>query len=289
VETAQPFTTDTTALVNAVYGGTSLPTSATAFYDAIFLAVNDTSEQQGRRAVVVMTDGNNNFGTHTAADVIALTQSTGVPVFTIGLGANIDDAILNNIAAQTGGVYYQAPNSTDLEAIYETISNVLKNQYIVAFRTNDRDGQTHRLQIIADNGTLAGSHVATLVACLDLDGDGLSDEWEQDIVDADFQDPITSILDITPWGDLDGDGFSNMREFLCGSGPLSVADVPDCGSDFSFDFDVDGEDLAILTDELQRGVCPSENPCVCEWERSGEMPGILHRFMAEDFGRMGCP
>ena len=288
VETTQPFTSEKTALINAVYSATSLVTSATALCDAAFLAVNDSSTQQSRKAVVVMTGGNNNFGSHTAADVIALARSTGVPVFIIGLGSNIDVTLLSNIAKQTGGIYYEAPTSAHLKSIYEAISNVLKNHYILTFRTDDPNGQAHRLQIVADNGTSTGSHVATFTACLDLDSDGLQDEWEQYIVDANSQDPINSILDILPWGDLDGDGFSNMREFLFGSNPLSAVSVPGCTSDYSFDLDVDGEDLSILADDLQQGECFSESLCVCEWERNGQVPGILIRFMAEDFGRMDC-
>jgi hypothetical protein len=62
---------------------------------------------------------------------------------------------------------------------------------------------------------------------VDLDGDRLPDDWEQQIVDADPNDGITGIGDVFPLEDFDGDGFCNMREFLAGSSPVDGMVIPD--------------------------------------------------------------
>ena len=100
-----------------------------------------------------------------------------VPVFTIGLGSSINAMVLQTIADDTGGVYYEAPTSEDLLAIYQAISEVLKNQYIVTFSPEIYDGRTHTLYIVARDGTQAGSDTLDFVSCgtcgsdFDTDGD----------------------------------------------------------------------------------------------------------------------
>jgi hypothetical protein len=46
----------------------------------------------------------------------------------------------------------------------------------------------------------------------DADGDGLSDDWEQQIIDADTNDAILTIDDVLPDDDFDGDGENNSTE-----------------------------------------------------------------------------
>ena len=54
---------------------------------------------------------------------------------------------------------------------------------------------------------------------IDSDGDGLEDAWEQQIIDADPNDDITSIEDVLPGDDFDGDGNSNETEETAGTDP----------------------------------------------------------------------
>jgi len=155
VEVVQELTTDKSALIEAVYADIDLG-QFTSFYDAIYQAVADSSSLDGRRAVIVLTDGKDHGSVYNQSQIINYAQSAGVPVFTIGLGTSIDETVLNEIAEQTGGLYYNAPDSSELLAIYESIATVLKNQYQITYQTSFCDHYEHNLQIIADNGSLAG-------------------------------------------------------------------------------------------------------------------------------------
>lgn len=53
------------------------------------------------------------------------------------------------------------------------------------------------------------------------DGDELPDIWEQQIIDADLNDSITSLLEVLPNDDFDGDSLSNLQEFQLGTDPTS--------------------------------------------------------------------
>ena len=71
----------------------------TALFDALYASMSFLKQRQGRRAIVLLSDGRdeNNPGTapgsvHTVADVLALVRETDTTVYAIGLGANVDRA-----------------------------------------------------------------------------------------------------------------------------------------------------------------------------------------------------
>jgi uncharacterized repeat protein (TIGR01451 family) len=60
----------------------------------------------------------------------------------------------------------------------------------------------------------------------DGDQDGLPDDWEQQIIDADPDDDIMTIEDVLPGDDFDGDGFTNLEEYMGGTLPADENDYP---------------------------------------------------------------
>ena len=85
----------------------------TALYDAIVESLQRLSRVEGRRAVVVLTDGRdeNNPGTgpgsvHTFADVLNAVRGVDAMVFPIGMGPNVDRAYLEKVAELSMGDAY---------------------------------------------------------------------------------------------------------------------------------------------------------------------------------------
>lgn len=135
VEVVQPFTSDKAALVAAVSAPWDKGTG-TRLYDAVFRAVEETAPHTGyRRAVIVATDGIDQApSTKSLDDAIKEARLRNVPVFTIGIGASINAAVLQQMANDTGGLYYQAKTSQNLATIYRQVSTVLfEKQYVLTF------------------------------------------------------------------------------------------------------------------------------------------------------------
>jgi hypothetical protein len=148
VETTQEYTSDTDALIKAITARPDLDRGATYLYNAICTAVSDTAAQSCRsKAVVVLTDGADTGSRDCDEDgVISSAKLAGIPVFTIGLGYQINETVLSRIAEGTGGKYYHAPEPKDLKSIYEEISGILSGQYVITYESTSCAGG------IGDNG-----------------------------------------------------------------------------------------------------------------------------------------
>lgn len=110
----------------------------TPLYDAMIATVNAAASRttMNLRAAIVLTDGLDNTSTATPADVIDLARNLDIPVFAIGLGnpatpGTIDHATLSDIAAQTGGVFYFAEDAQALDAVFASLTEVLRSSYRV--------------------------------------------------------------------------------------------------------------------------------------------------------------
>ena len=165
VAVVQPFTTDKSLLSSVARSTWSGAGGNTALYDSIYQAVTDTSRQGGRMAVIAMTDGYENASTHTLNDIINSAKTSGVPVFTVGLGS-VNKTVLKQIAGETGGAYYYAPTSADLYTIYHQLSQIINNQYIVTYSTKKTDALNHIVAITATQNGLTGTGSKTYTSCL---------------------------------------------------------------------------------------------------------------------------
>ena len=59
---------------------------------------------------------------------------------------------------------------------------------------------------------------------VDSDNDGIPDAWEQALIDADRSGRLRTLADVKPGDDLDGDGLTNLQEYLLGTYALDKLD-----------------------------------------------------------------
>jgi len=116
----QPFTSDAAALKSAIDNLSS--GGGTALYDGIVRGVQEIELETNSPAVLALTDGLENQSSNSKQDAIDVANQAGVPVYTIGLGSGVNTSDLQDVADQTGGRFFQAPSSSDLETVYEEIS-----------------------------------------------------------------------------------------------------------------------------------------------------------------------
>ncbi|MBA4372202.1 MAG: hypothetical protein C0402_05010 [Thermodesulfovibrio sp.] len=166
VYVVQGFTSSSSALINSILAPFPGLNGATALYDAVYQALLDTaSRNASTAAVIAMTDGGDNSSTQTVDTVIQLANDNGLQIFSIGLGTGIDAAMLTRMALETGGKYYEAPSSSDLAAIYASISNDLAEGYVLTYPEMDlrvNQGHTLEIQVGPNTGGTASVQYSTL-------------------------------------------------------------------------------------------------------------------------------
>jgi Ca-activated chloride channel homolog len=121
----------------------------TALYDAVHAALVRLQRVEGRRVVVVFTDGRdeNNAGTGPGSvsgvtDVMRELREAGALVYAIGLGTNVDRAVLEQFAGATGGEAYFPETVDALAGDYARIVEHLRRRYTISYTSTNpaRDG-----------------------------------------------------------------------------------------------------------------------------------------------------
>jgi len=153
VETLQYSTGRQDLLRNAVLS--IQPHGHTALFDAIARGVDSVRSSPGRKAVIVLTDGIANRGALDIDQAIESGVNAFVSVYLIGLGKDVRTALLERIAAETGGSYFFTPSADGLSEIYEALSNRIRNEYIITYRTAKRADYLRNVSVTLHAGKMA--------------------------------------------------------------------------------------------------------------------------------------
>ena len=120
IDLDQDFTSNKTALKDAVFGIALGP--YTAVWAAANFGVDLLSVRPDRRAIVLLTDGEDNSSAPvTLPSLIANAQQHSVRIFTVGLGEDIGRSGLDSLAQLTGGKFFFSATGEDLSDIYRSI------------------------------------------------------------------------------------------------------------------------------------------------------------------------
>ena len=155
-ELVADLTDDTEVLEKAVRG--LRPGGGTALYDAVFFACRDKLMQDQplykfRRAMVILSDGEDNQSRYSRDQALEMAQKADVVVYTISTNiTRIEtegDKVLKYFAAETGGQAFFPFRAQDLNQSFENIANELRHQYNIFYRPEPlkTDGLYHPVDI----------------------------------------------------------------------------------------------------------------------------------------------
>jgi Ca-activated chloride channel family protein len=121
----------------------------TALYDGVGKSLELLEDMATRRqAVIILSDGKDNRSQTPKEAILAEARKRNISLFAIGLGADIDEGSLTELAGDTGGAFFKAAGPGDLLLLYQTIADQLNNQYKLIFSsTFGRDDSWHTLRI----------------------------------------------------------------------------------------------------------------------------------------------
>jgi VWFA-related protein len=131
VELVQAFTNDRGAITAAIDGIQA--GGNTALYDGVVSAVETADDGAQRRAVVLLSDGQDFGGAsrNTRESSLARAQAGAIPFFVVGLGDSVDQPYLQELAGVSRGQVFLAPAPEALQTLYAGIGTALRSQYIL--------------------------------------------------------------------------------------------------------------------------------------------------------------
>lgn len=150
------FTADRDKLIDHLRTGIQYG-NGTRLWDAMYESVGVLKEEETRKVVLVLSDGEDYGSRLGGNDVLVKAQDDHVMVYTIGLrnryfnGAqwvtSQPDRTLKKTSAQTGGGWFELSRTTELNSTFSKIADELHRQYLLAISPTTNDGKPHVLNV----------------------------------------------------------------------------------------------------------------------------------------------
>lgn len=154
------FTSDRDVLIRALhhldFG------NPTRLYDAIAASMDRMHKIDGRRVVLVFTDGDDTGSQANSGSVLEQARREEVMIYAIGLRSDYfngarqvrskPDSGLKRLAEETGGGYFELDHTSDLAPTFTRVAQELHSQYLLGFTPTTLDGKVHRITVRAKPG-----------------------------------------------------------------------------------------------------------------------------------------
>ena len=167
----ETFTSDREEMIRILRSGLQ-PPGPTPLWNALDEAISSLREQEGRRVVLVFSDGadapmNFRFNNRSVMDVMRRAQQENVMVYAVGLQSTIlrspsagrgglgsgglmsqrPDPALSRIAEDTGGGYFEMNRAENLAATFAGVADELHRQYALGFEPPRLDDRMHKVEV----------------------------------------------------------------------------------------------------------------------------------------------
>ena len=155
IEFSSRFTNNRDELISDVkdldYG------NGTRLWDAVNASVEELKGIEGRRVILVLTDGDDTASKAGLGAVTDRSRDQEVMVYTIGLESVFFDGQrmvrtrpdrgLRRIAEETGGGYFELKKSDELASTFTRVAEELHSQYTLGFEAAQLDGRVHKITV----------------------------------------------------------------------------------------------------------------------------------------------
>ena len=137
---------------------------STAIWDAIWVTSEEVlklSPDKTRRAIILLTDGVNTYGSKKLDDAVQAALRSEAIIYSIGIGDNfydgVDEGALKKTSERTGGRAFFPRSESELRQAFKQIQEEMRSQYLIAYEPSNqkRDGSYRKVEIQMTNPELA--------------------------------------------------------------------------------------------------------------------------------------
>ena len=129
----------------------------TRLYDAVASSLDALQDIEGRRVILVFTDGDDTNSSAKSGAVLGRAVADEVMIYSIGLESNYFNGVrqvrsrpdrnLKKFAEETGGGYFELKETDELGPTFTRVAQELHSQYVLGFAPQTRDGELHGLEV----------------------------------------------------------------------------------------------------------------------------------------------
>ena len=129
----------------------------TRLWDAVDQSIDHLVVEEGRKVVVVFTDGDDTASKLGVGRVMDHAREKDVMVYAVGLQTEYfngqqkvrssPDRSLKKLAEDTGGGYFELKKTADLGETFTRVAQELHSQYVLGFSPDTTDGKIHKLDV----------------------------------------------------------------------------------------------------------------------------------------------
>jgi VWFA-related protein len=128
----------------------------TALYDAIGTYLDGAAALEGRKVMLVYTDGGDTTSALGRGELMDLLKASDVTVYAVGSPSGrpgsartAQDQLLRQIAALTGGQAFFPQSIAELDAVYARVVREIRAQYTLGYTSTNAaaDGRWRRIQV----------------------------------------------------------------------------------------------------------------------------------------------
>jgi Ca-activated chloride channel family protein len=139
-----------------ISGGNQAIAGSTAIWDAIWVTSEEVlgpAPEKTRRAIILLTDGVNTFGSKNLDDAVQAAQRAEAVIYAVGIGDRfydgVDKGVLNKLTERTGGRAYFPRDESELREAFKQIQDEMRSQYLLAYEPSNHalDGSYRRIEI----------------------------------------------------------------------------------------------------------------------------------------------
>jgi Ca-activated chloride channel homolog len=156
----------------------------TRLYDAVDQSIDRLLPEDGRKVVVVFSDGADTFSKIGPGKVMDRAREKDVMIYGVGLQVEYfngqqrvrssPDRVLKRLAEDTGGGYFELKKTADLGETFTRVAQELHSQYVLGFTPQLLDNKVHRLDVKTSNLSLKARARRSYVAAPPDGGDARS-------------------------------------------------------------------------------------------------------------------
>ena len=151
-----PFTSDRDHLIRILKEGLDFG-YPTRLWDAVNESIAALEKLEGRRVVLVFTDGDDNGSRVDEKEVLLRARERDVMIYAIGMQSDFFNGQtrvrtrpargLKRLADETGGGYFELTKKDDLGPTFTRVAQELHSQYVLGFSPATLDGRVHKLDV----------------------------------------------------------------------------------------------------------------------------------------------